>query len=230
MLNQLIGERNNMVVHTPTLEQMTAYQQAFDYFNEQLFDNQLPQVILNFSRSGSHTIAFYAPRRWQQGEKVVEQTALDEISLNPKYLGMSMEEIMSSLVHEMMHLWQFAHGNPSRRSYHNKEWAMKMKEVGLQPDDGTGKETGQNVSHRIMEEGLFQKTFQTMPESHSLPWRVFIEGDGGKATGGEEQPGKPKSKSGKRLKYSCPSCKTNIWGKEGLRIGCMDCDEVFQAS
>jgi predicted SprT family Zn-dependent metalloprotease len=227
-----------MMSDTPTLEQMTAYQQAFDYFNEQLFGNHLPQVILNFSRSGSHTIAFYAPKRWQQDEKIVDQKALDEISLNPKYLGMSMEEIMSSLVHEMVHLWQFALGHPSRRSYHNREWAMKMKEVGLQPDDGTGKETGQNVSHRIMEGGLFQKAFQAMPESHSLPWRVFVEGDeerGGEGTGeagkqpGEEPTAKPKSKSGKRLKYSCPSCDTNIWGKEGLRIGCIDCGEVFQA-
>jgi len=223
---------------TPTLEQMTAYQQAFDYFNQELFGNHLPQVILNFSRSGSHTIAFYAPKRWQQEETRVDQQALDEISLNPKYLGMSMEEIMSSLVHEMVHLWQFAFGNPSRRSYHNKEWAMKMKEVGLQPYDGTGKETGQNVSHKIIEDGLFQKVFQTMPESHSLPWRVFIEGDGErggkKATGegkqlGKEPTSQPKSKSGKRLKYSCPSCETNIWGKEGLRIGCIDCEEEFQA-
>lgn len=222
---------------TPTLEQMTAYQQAFDYFNQELFSDRLPQVILNFSRSGSSTIAFYTPKRWQQDEKQVDQKALDEISLNPKYLGMSMEEIMSSLVHEMVHLWQFAFGNPSRRSYHNKEWAMKMNEIGLSPDDGTGKETGQNVSHKIGEEGLFQKAFQNMPESYSLPWRVFIEGDGDRGGEAEAKEGKsdkqdeeqkPKSKSGKRLKYTCPSCETNIWGKEGLRIGCIDCEEVFQ--
>ncbi len=103
---------------------------------------------------------------------------------------------MSSLVHEMVHLHQFAFGNPSRRSYHNKKWATKMKEVGLLPDDGHGKETGQRVSHQIIKMGRFQLVFQAMPESHSLPWRVFVEGGndgGGRLERSRLQKGSPES-------------------------------------
>jgi hypothetical protein len=38
-------------------------------------------------------------------------------------------------VHEMAHVWQHAHGKPSRNGYHNKEWAAKMDERGLIPSD-----------------------------------------------------------------------------------------------
>jgi hypothetical protein len=41
--------------------------------------------------------------------------------------------ILSTLVHEMVHVWQETYGNPSRRGYHNRQWAEKMREVGLQP-------------------------------------------------------------------------------------------------
>lgn len=208
----------------PSVDQITSFQAAFDYFNAQLFQNTLPQVILNFSRTGSKTIAFYAPKRWEQHTRATgppETEPLDEISLSPKYLGRTYEQIFSSLVHEQCHLWQFTHGNPSRRGYHNREWAAKMKEVGLQPDDGTGKETGQSVSHRIIEDGPFQKAYQQMPENFKLPWRVFVE----RPSDGVGKPS-PK-KGGKRIKYTCSVCGSNVWGKPGLEIICRGCDVIF---
>lgn len=208
----------------PSVDQITSFQAAFDYFNSNLFQNTLPQVILNFSRTGSKTIAFYAPKRWEQKTQATGDPSmepLDEISLSPKYLGRTYEQIFSSLVHEQCHLWQFTCGNPSRRGYHNREWAEKMKEVGLQPDDGTGKETGQSVSHRIVQGGPFQKSYQQMPENFKLPWRVFVERppDGG---------GKPPpKKGGKRIKYTCSVCGSNVWGKPDLEIICRGCDVIF---
>jgi hypothetical protein len=57
---------------------------------------------------------------------------------------------LSTLVHEMVHVWQQHCGTPSKRGYHNKEWATKMKSVGPQPSSTGmvgGKETGQRMSH-----------------------------------------------------------------------------------
>ena len=203
----------------PSVDQITSLQSAFDYFNTTLFQNSLPQVILNFSRSGAKTIAFYAPSRWEQkGHEPSDGKPLDEISLTPKYLGRTYEKIFSSLVHEQCHLWQFTHGNPSRSGYHNREWAKKMKEVGLQPDDGNGKETGQSVSHRIMDDRPFMKAFQAMPENFKLPWRVFIEGNA-------DVPKKTKTRN--RVKYTCSACGSNVWGKPSLEIVCRGCNTLF---
>jgi hypothetical protein len=43
-----------------------------------------------------------------------------------------------------------SHRTPPRRSYHDRQWAAKMKEIGLQPSttgEPGGKETGSSVTH-----------------------------------------------------------------------------------
>ena len=80
--------------------------------------------------------------------------------MNPVYFkGRSVEEILSTLVHEQVHVWQSAFGKPGRRRYHNHEWAQKMKKVGFHPSDTGqpgGKETGERVSHYVIAGGPFQ--------------------------------------------------------------------------
>lgn len=88
-------------VGCPTTEQFSAYQAAFDYFNRTLFSGQLGGVILNFSRKAK-SLGFFAPLRWGK-ERVIGH----EISLNPSYLAYRpMRDTMSTLAHEMAHLWQ----------------------------------------------------------------------------------------------------------------------------
>jgi hypothetical protein len=46
-----------------------------------------------------------------------------------------------------------SHGIPPRRSYHDRQWAATMKEIGLRPSttgEPGGKETGQSVTHYIL--------------------------------------------------------------------------------
>ena len=47
---------------------------------------------------------------------------------------------------------------PSGR-YHDRQWAGKMKDIGLQPGEPGGKETGQSVSHYIIAGGAYAKAF-----------------------------------------------------------------------
>jgi predicted SprT family Zn-dependent metalloprotease len=74
---------------------------------------------------------------------------VDELALNPdNFEDRTDEQIMSTLLHEMCHCWQYYFGEPSRGGYHNREWASKMKEVGLHPSDNEkpgGKETGHST-------------------------------------------------------------------------------------
>lgn len=36
-----------------------------------------------------------------------------------------------------------------------------------------------------------------------------------------------KTNKSNRIKYSCPNCKTNVWGKEGLSLRCGACESPF---
>ena len=63
-----------------------------------------------------------------------------------QYTDRTNEQTLSTLVHEMTHLQQQHFGKPSRSGYHNKEWGLLMRAVGLIPSstgEPGGKETGQ---------------------------------------------------------------------------------------
>jgi predicted SprT family Zn-dependent metalloprotease len=215
----------------PTENQFLSYQRIFDYFNEKLFGGQLPGVILNFSRK-ANTHGFFAPERWEETTKV--KTKSHEISLNPQTLGRDPRLVYSTLVHEMVHLWQEQFGKPSRSTYHNKEWAAKMEAIGLIPSNTGkpgGKKTGQSMTHYIEQNGPFDQAFRSMPaELSKLPFidieYVMIEPDPDGEDDGEEGEGKSKKKkTNSKVKYTCPGCSMNTWGKEGLNLMCGDCNE-----
>lgn len=220
-----------------TNQQFKALDNAYQYFNGELFDGQLPNCILNFSRKkGTH--GFLAPYRWKEVGQ--EEFSIHEISLTPSTLYRTPIEIFSTLVHEMVHLWQFEFGSPSRSGYHNKEWARKMEAVGLIPSN-TGKEggkkTGQSMTHYIEREGLYEVAFNKMPQEYILPFTSWDgevikllsalgNGEGSTPTPPNKKRLVPKSKN--KVKYSC-SCLNNVWGKPNLNIRCEDCGELFIA-
>jgi hypothetical protein len=201
----------------PTNSQFSAYRQMWDYFNVTLFGGTLRPVILNFSRA-ANSLGFFAPSRWKRGK--AETT--HEISLNPAYLELrSARDVASTLVHEMAHLWQQEQGKPGRRGYHNEEWARKMDELGLAPSS-TGKlggaRVGYRMSHYIVEGAPFAQAFESMPREYLLPWTCWEPQGNGSGT---------KKPRASKLKYTCPACAANAWGKPGLQLRCGECDEAM---
>jgi hypothetical protein len=212
----------------PTAEQFSAYRAMFDHFNRELFAGELPPVILNFSRHAG-ALGFFAPERWKH---LSAGAVVHEISLNPSYLGTRpARETASTLVHEMCHLWQQAFGTPPRRGYHDREWSEKMVSVGLQPvcpKTGKDKMSAPALTHRIIEGGPFARAFDTLPAEALLPWtcaeaRVSSGGtSSGGASGGAGAEGGSAPRTRNKVKYTCPECGCNAWGKPGLRIACVD--------
>jgi predicted SprT family Zn-dependent metalloprotease len=46
-----------------------------------------------------------------------------ELALNPdEFIGRTDEMILSTLVHEMCHVWQQTYGKSPRRGYHDRQW------------------------------------------------------------------------------------------------------------
>jgi hypothetical protein len=198
----------------PTRNQFDAYRMAFDYFNRALFGGKLPACILNFSRK-PHSSGFFSANRWthRNGDE-----SSHEISLNPDILDLPPVESMQTLVHEQVHLWQHEFGTPSRRTYHNREWAAKMESIGLMPSSTGqpgGSKTGQKMGDYVIEFGPFQMAFTDMPDKALLPWRSrpLVKPQGGQRRD--------------QMKYQCPQCKTIMRGKAGVNIVCGDCGLRF---
>lgn len=192
---------------------------AFDNFNRELFGGTLPPVMLNFSRH-ANCYGFFAPNRWYDAKGDSEMvTVTHEISLNPSHLrSRDLRATYSTLVHEMVHLWQEDQGRKkSKRGYHNGEWADKMESVGLMPTSTGvpgGARIGYKVTHMVIDGGPYDQAFESLPDEFKLPWLC-------------EEPAKAEAKPRKKskIKYECPECEdTRAWAKPGAKIMCGDCE------
>lgn len=118
---------------------------CYDVFNERLFDGMLRGCVLTFEDRGQH-FGYYREKGFvgREGER------RDEICLNPSFFLASTGdlELLQTLVHEQAHQWQYQFGTPSRRTYHNREWANKMLSIGLIPST-TGKPGGSMVGQKM---------------------------------------------------------------------------------
>ncbi|MBI1207436.1 MAG: sprT domain-containing protein [Azospirillum sp.] len=200
-----------------TVVQYGALQRAYDFFNEELFGGRLPGCLITWHRKAN-------ARGYFIGD-VFAATAgggvTSEIALNPEtFADQTDHRILSTLAHEMAHLWQHANGNPGGRGYHNKEWAGKMKEIGLQPTDTGqpgGKEVGFKVTHYIVEGGPFDLAVARFTQQYGdvIRWRAL--------SGGDRAARKKKSAKSKS-KFSCPDCGQNAWAKPTAKISCGECD------
>ncbi|MDN7664090.1 SprT-like domain-containing protein [Burkholderia cenocepacia] len=244
----------------PTPKAYAELQQAYDFFNDELFAGELPACLITFQRE-RRSYGYFSNERFfdpTSGE------VTDEIAMNCRYFAtVPLVEILQTLVHEMVHLWQFRCGTPSRKGYHNREFADKMKAVGLMPSSTGqpgGKEVGQHMADYPLPGGPFivacEKLLQTAfritwmdrfpihPEHVSTPEE--LAGDPSAealvALGAFDVPAESDSLDGEspaiagevstnnsnRMKYTCPVCGDNIWGKWGknrIQAGCFQTDE-----
>jgi hypothetical protein len=200
-----------------TKKQFSTLADLFDYYNSALFASELPECLMNLSRHGGAR-GFFVAGRWNDRKK----NTVHEISLNPDTMNCADKKWHSTLVHEMVHLWEKVKGTASRRAYHNKKWAQKMEAVGLMPSNTGrlgGKKTGQRMTHYVIKEGLFDKAFSNIHQQSLINLKL---------------PYKPelvskivKGASGIKVTYIC-SCENRVWGKSDLHIKCLICGQKYK--
>jgi hypothetical protein len=170
----------------------------------------LATVLVTLQRHAK-TKGYFSPERFSGR---VDKAAVHELALNPdNFTGRTDEMILSTLVHEMAHVWQQTYGEPSRRGYHNRQWAGKMREIGLQPSstgEPGGKETGQSVTHYIIPEGRYAKAYAKLAATgFQLHWQSV--------------PAIASAKKSSKTKFTCPDCGQNAWAKPGALLICGEC-------
>jgi hypothetical protein len=95
-----------------TLKEYQGFQRAYDFFNRELFGGSLPQVLVTLQRH-ANTRGYFSPERFSGR---LTEAAVHELALNPdNFTGRTDEMILSTLVHEMCHVWQQTYGKGSFR-------------------------------------------------------------------------------------------------------------------
>ena len=234
----------------PTSELYDFFTRAYQHFNRHLFDSALAPCMLTIQRQKGCMGLFY-PERWvTDGGARCHELALNPTYFGTSRLV----EVFQTLVHEQCHMWQQEYGRPSRSGYHNREWAQRMESIGLMPSstgEPGGRRTGQCMSDYALPDGLFLAAARKFiegggrlkwldrfrvpdrprPDSPLLP----LGEEAGEVlltpvaslfddVQGEDFEAPRPSVDRNKLKYTCPGCGCNVWGKPGLRIRCEPCD------
>jgi len=192
---------------------------AYGFLNKRLFSGELPDCHLTLSVK-ANSYGYFRTNSYQNKQN--ETVTRHEIALNPCYFSRDDKAVLSTLVHEMLHLWQHVGGNDSAKVYHNAEFCAKMLVFGLQCiDSKTGQAitAGQNCTQNVINNGLFDRVAEQLIETG---WKVNWQRVDDLTSQKQGKGGKGKDKS--KVKFQCPQCSQAAWGKSSLNILCGICN------
>lgn len=189
----------------------------YDTCNAAFFNNVLPACMI-LLRGRRNALGYFQPACWGRFH-VDTHSSIDAIALNTAtFCSRSEAQIISTLVHEMTHLWQEHYGEKKpANGNHNLEWGRRMMDMGLMPSrtgQPGGKKTGKYMSHFILENGQFARTYAELSASGTplISWHEVPKLE-------------PVKQQEKKYKHYCPQCELKAWTFLGNNVMCGDCRE-----
>jgi hypothetical protein len=182
-------------------------------FNAALFRGQpVPVPVLTFESARVNTLGHYRIGRNDFGVR-------EQINLNRKHINRPMWDILATLLHEMVHSWEYAYlpeGQRTNNWYHKKGFRQKLASFGIETND-----KGQHV--RVGGEFVY------LLHRHAVPFAVDIR-ELLKAfkEGVSIDPGERKKKGSSKLKkWSCGCTNVRV-AVEDFQATCRKCGNDFQ--
>ncbi|MCB2012807.1 MAG: SprT-like domain-containing protein [Geminicoccaceae bacterium] len=225
--------RSNSEIIQPTIEAYHEWQQAYDFFNRALFGGELPHCLITLPRREG-CYGYFRVDAFNSHEQGIRH----EIAINPAHIERrDIREVLSTLVHEMCHLWRHDLGPVNRKGgkgsngYHDIVWADAMSALGLEPSDTGlpgGNRTGTRMTHYIVPDGLFDRACNALLDNgFTISWTGHTPIDFGDGAEGPDASDPNKARVRKnakdRKRFSCPNCKLNAWAKPSANLACGDC-------
>lgn len=128
-----------------------------------------------------------------------------EVAINVCYLDdRPFWEVLGTLLHELLHAWQQAHGTPGKRNYHNREFRDKAESLGLVVD----------------RRGVTTYAAES-------PFKRLLRQYGVEAPSVEPPEPAPVAGSSKLKKWSC-GCTNVRCAVSWLHARCLRCGQVFE--
>lgn len=116
-----------------------------------------------------------------------------------------------------------------------------MNSIGLAPFNihNPTRETGDQVSHKIIPAGKFDVATKELLSDWTLSWvdriisteaKTSVDGQKAKpeGQGSQTETPAPKASGGQRIKYSCPNGHYSVWGKSGIDPVCGTCSKPME--
>lgn len=190
----------------PVIEKLENY---FSKANERFYNNELQKPVITVSPDDTKGAYGWCTgwKAWKDADN--KDDGYYEINICAEYLSRPFEEVIGTLMHEMVHLYNIQKGikDTSRAgTYHNKKFKEAAEAHGLAPEKD---EKYGWIGRKLNDEG---KAFVESIKDDSF--KLFRE---------KQMKVSMASKSSSR-KYVCPSCGLIIRATKVVRVICAECD------
>ena len=207
------------------MKQMTSYNRVagylnkiFDLLNEEFFESALSRPTITIQS----TPRAYGHFSLREDTWVSKLGGTHEINIGAGTLARPIEEVVSTLLHEMVHYWNYERGvqDCSRgNTYHNRRFKEAAEARGLMVEHSDK----YGWSHTSPADALLEFVIENDLTDILINRNEFhgfqISGTG--THSGTATPTTPKKSSSR--KYICPCCGMSVRATKVVNIGCLDC-------
>ena len=174
-------------------------------------DASVPIPVLTFKRTRVNTLGTHriGKNEWRVRER---------INLNRVHLNRPLWSILATLLHEMLHLWEFRHVPEYKRTkswYHSKAFRTKMEEFGILCNDNGSHVGFDGKGKFVLTLKQHAVAFTELPEMNFVKPGIFAIAP------------EPKVKGKSKLKKWTCGCQIVRIGKRDFRATCNICNNVF---
>lgn len=201
-------------------------EKMFRALNQDFFDGELEEPIITIQSTprayGHVTVA----KAWKR-----KDDWRHELNIGAETLDRPIENVTATMLHEMVHLYNLAHGvqDCSRGgTYHNKRFKEEAERRGLHIEHHdrygwTITTPSDQLLEYIIEQGWTEIRINRGSSWNPPPSTGGKAGNGGTGTATGTAPKKSSTR-----KYVCPCCKQSIRATKTVNIICGDCMEKMQ--
>ena len=197
----------------------TLLETAFDVFNEVYFENSLPKAVITIQSSPKSFGYITVHKVWKDSED-----SSHEINIGAEYLSRPIENVLATLMHEMVHLYCLVNGirdTSNGGRYHNKRFKAEDEKRDLKIE--YAKYIGYSVTSptdrfiEVIKENSLSAEINHCRTTGSVLPLPAEGGDDGGISGGSL--GKKKSST---RKYVCQHCGISVRATKDINIICGD--------
>ena len=188
------------------------------WLNEEFFENELSRPTITIQS----TPRAYGHFSLREDTWVSKLGGTHEINIGAGTLSRPIEEVVSTLLHEMVHYYNYERGiqDCSRgNTYHNRKFREEAERRGLNVEHSDKYGWSHTSPSDLLLDFVLENDLSDILINRN-EFSGFQMGGTGTHSGTTITPTAKKSSS---RKYICPCCGTSIRATKKVNIGCLDC-------
>lgn len=200
-------------------------EKMFRALNQDFFGGELEEPIITIQSTprayGHVTVA----KTWRRKEDWRH-----ELNIGAETLERPIEDVAATMLHEMVHLYNLAHGvkDCSRGGvYHNKKFKEEAEQRGLNVEHHEKYGWTLTSPSEELLDYILTQGWANIEMNRGLGWCPPPSTGGKSGAGSGTGAQRPKAKSSTR-KYVCPCCGQSVRATKTVNIICGDCNERME--